>query len=69
MGTHLTVLSESYLHDRVKIVFKNLCILEFWTKVALEGLKLLCIETSTSLGSLRKFEGAEGEFKGASGSS
>ena len=28
-------------------------------------LKVLCIETSTSLGSLQKFEGAVGEFKGA----
>ena len=31
-------------------------------------LKVLYIETSTSLGSLQKFEGAAGEFKGAVGS-
>ena len=31
-------------------------------------LKVLCIETSTSLGYLQKFEGAVGEFKGALGS-
>ena len=31
-------------------------------------LKVLCIETSTSLGSLQKYEGAEGKFKGAHGS-
>ena len=30
--------------------------------------KVLCIGTSTSLGSLQKFEGAPGEFKGALGS-
>ena len=29
---------------------------------------MLCIETSTFLGSLQKFEGADGEFKGALGS-
>ena len=28
-------------------------------------LKVLCIETSTTFGSLQKFEGAPGEFKGA----
>ena len=27
-------------------------------------LKVLCIETSTSMGSMQKFEGAKGEFKG-----
>ena len=30
-------------------------------------LKVLCIEISTALGSLQKFEGAAGEFKGALG--
>ena len=30
-------------------------------------LEILCIETSTSLGSLEKFEGAAGEFNGALG--
>ena len=30
-------------------------------------LQVLCIETSTFLGSLQKFEGAAGEFKGALG--
>ena len=30
--------------------------------------QMLCIETSTSLGSLQKFEGAAGEFMGALGS-
>ena len=50
MGTHLRVLSEScpieFQHDRVSMVFKNLCVLRFlvhvfWTKVAsaLEELK------------------------------
>ena len=29
--------------------------------------QMLCIETSTFLGSLQKFEGAAGEFKGALG--
>ena len=29
---------------------------------------MLCIETSTTFGSLQKFEGAAGEFKGALGS-
>ena len=35
-------LSDEYQHDRVKMVFKNLCVLVLWTKVAsaLEGLKL-----------------------------
>ena len=28
-------LSNEYQHDRVKMVFKNLCILVIWTKVAL----------------------------------
>ena len=34
-------LSNEYQHDRVWIVFKNLCICVLWTKVALalEGLK------------------------------
>ena len=31
-------------------------------------LKVLCIEASTSLGSLQEFEGAEREFEGALGS-
>ena len=38
MGTHLRALSESYpikyQHDRVYMVFKNLCLLVLWTKVA-----------------------------------
>ena len=44
MGTHLRVLSKSYLieyqHDRVSMVFRNICILVLYTKVtlALEGL-------------------------------
>ena len=44
MGTHLRVtqrkLSNEYQHDRVSLVFKNLCILVHWTKVAspLDGL-------------------------------
>ena len=35
-------LSKEYQHERVEMVFKNLCILVPWTKVALalEGLKL-----------------------------
>ena len=37
-------LSNEYQHDRVQIVFKNLCLLELWMKVAsaLEGLKETC---------------------------
>ena len=33
-------LSNEYQHDRVKMIFKNVCILVLWTKVAsaLEGL-------------------------------
>ena len=40
MGTHMRVFSESYpmninwQHDRVKMVFKNLCVLLLKTKVA-----------------------------------
>ena len=36
MGTHLRVLSDlsnEYQHDRVLMVYKNLCMLVFWTKV------------------------------------
>ena len=35
-------LSNEYQHDRVQMVFKDLCILVLWTKVAsaLEGLML-----------------------------
>ena len=34
-------LSNEYQHDRVQMIFKNLCVLVLWTKVAseLEGLK------------------------------
>ena len=37
----LRELSNGYQHERVKMLFKNLCILVLWTKVtsALEGLK------------------------------
>ena len=44
MGTHLRLtqkeISNEYQHDRVEMVFKNLCVLVLWTKVAsaLEGL-------------------------------
>ena len=47
MGTHLRVtqreLSNENQHVRVLIVFKNLCVLVFWTKAAsaLEGLSTL----------------------------
>ena len=36
-------LSNEYQHDRVKMIFKNLCVLVFWMKVvsALEGLMKL----------------------------
>ena len=36
-------LSNEYQHDRVWMVFKNLCILVLWTKIAsaLEGLKIV----------------------------
>ena len=42
MGTQRD-LSNEYQHYRVWMVFKNLCVLVLWTKVAsaLEGLKLL----------------------------
>ena len=45
MGTHLRVLNElcnEYQHDRVKMVFKSLCVILLWMKVAsaLEGLTL-----------------------------
>ena len=35
-------LSDEYQHDRVKMVFKDVCVLVLWTKVAsaLEGLKV-----------------------------
>ena len=37
-------LSNEYQHNRVKVVFKNLCIIVLWTKLALamEGLKHAC---------------------------
>ena len=37
-------LSNEYQHDRVQMVFKNLCIRVLWTKVysALEGLRYMC---------------------------
>ena len=37
----LRELSNEYQHDRVLVVFKDLCILVLWTKIAsaLEGLK------------------------------
>ena len=37
-------LSNEYQHDRVKMVFKSLCVLVLWAKVAsaLEGLTHLC---------------------------
>ena len=43
MGTQLTTqreLSNEYQHDRIEVLFRNLCILLLWTKVAfaLEGL-------------------------------
>ena len=42
-------LTNEYQHDRVGMVFKNLCVLVLWTKVAsaLEGLTCkLCIRMS-----------------------
>ena len=46
-------LSDEYQHHSVKMVFKNLCILVFWTKVAssLEGL-IWCSVTNRSLNEL-----------------
>ena len=43
------MLSNEYQHDRVKMVFKNLCVLVLWTKVpsALEGLSCCYMERST----------------------
>ena len=49
-------LSNEYQHDRVKMVFKNLCVLVLWTKVvsALEGLSM------PTLGSpMQKFTGSD----------
>ena len=41
-------LSNEYQHDRVSMIFKNLCVLVLWTNVAsaLEGLTLVCHTTS-----------------------
>ena len=38
-------LSNEYQHDRVKMVFKNLCVLVLWTEgaPALEGLKFIIL--------------------------
>ena len=49
-------LSNEYQHDRVKMVFKNLCVIILWTKeaLALEGLNLLeeyCDEIANCLNS------------------
>ena len=33
-------LSNEYQHDRVKVNFKNLCVIVLWKNVALEGLIL-----------------------------
>ena len=75
MGTHQIVLtrrelSNEYQHDRVWMIFKNICVLVLRLKVAsaLEGLKVLCIETTASMGMLQKFEIAASEFKEALGS-
>ena len=38
------------------------------TAISKSFLKVLCIENSTSLGSLQKYEGAAGDFNGAQGS-
>ena len=43
MGTHMSAQRElfnEYQHDRVQMVFRNICVLVLWTKVAsaLEGL-------------------------------
>ena len=48
MGIHLSAqreLSNEYQHDRVEMVFKNLCNLVIWMKVAsvLEGLTLMLV--------------------------
>ena len=42
-------LSNEYQHDRVEMVFKHLCVLVLWTKVAsaLEGLRREDAEKST----------------------
>ena len=54
MGTHLKStqpeLSTEYQHDRVKMVFENLCNLLIRTKVALvlEGLNYCCLEIHLS---------------------
>ena len=44
-------LSNEYQHNRVKMVFKNLCILVLWMKVAsaLEGLKVVEIDGQAEL--------------------
>ena len=46
-------LSNEYQHDRVWTIFKNLCILVFWTKVALalEGLTLILLVAKVENGS------------------
>ena len=42
-------LSNEYQHDRVKMIFNNLCVFVLWTKVAsaLEGLRLKRFSTSS----------------------
>ena len=42
--------SNEYQHDMVSMVFKSLCILELWTKVAsaLEGLKVMSAKAASS---------------------
>ena len=48
-------LCNEYQHDRVKMVFKNLCILVLWTKVdsALEGLSYLNKSSEAPVGWLK----------------
>ena len=46
MGTHLRELSESFPMNTNKMVFKNLCIIVLWMKVAsaLEGLMYIGVQ-------------------------
>ena len=54
---------------KITVLFTGLEIIKISRKpncIFKSNLKVLCIEISSSLVSLQKFEGAPGEFKGAS---
>ena len=69
MATSITILKHVY-KEKMNIKFTGLNI-KFFSRepncIFQSYLTVLCIETCTSLGSLKKFEHAAGEFKGAPG--